>query len=195
MHHNHTSRRRPALAALSVIILALALAACGSSSPSRTSSTTASVASTSSSTATAPPAGFAGGFTALRECLSKHGVTLPGGATGKGTAGLAGLLGAGGKLPSGVSRSQYEAVLKVCGGLPVLRGGTRGFGRLRSPQYKTALTKFAECLREKGINLPKPNTSGSGAIFDTKGIDTKSQQYKSATAACASKLRGTVNAG
>jgi hypothetical protein len=189
MHHNHSSKRRIAGALVSAIALALVLAACGSSSPSKTSSATASAAPSTSTTGT-PHAGFAGRFTALRECLTKHGITLPKRAAGHRGA-LGGLLGGSGTtpLPSGVSRSQYEAVLKVCGGLPLLRGGTRGFGRLRSPQFKTALAKFAECLRSKGINLPAPNTTGSGPIFDTKGINAKSPKFKAATSACASQLR------
>jgi hypothetical protein len=196
MHHNHSSKRRIAGALVTAIILACVLAACGSSSPSKTSSATAS-ATSSTSTTGKPPAGFAGRFTALRECLTKHGITLPKRTAGQGRprgGGLGGLLGAGGataQLPKGVSRAQYEAVLKVCGGLPVLRGGTRGFGRLRSPQFKTALTNYAACLRSNGINLPPPNTSGSGPIFDTKGIDVKSAQFKAATAKCSSQLRDT----
>jgi hypothetical protein len=195
MPHIHTNRRRSALVALSVIIVALVLAACGSGSPSKTTSATASAANASGTT-TAPPAGFAGRFSALRQCLSQHGINLPkrpAGQRGPG-GGLGALLGgraATRELPKGVTRPQFEAVLKACGGVPPVRGGTRGFGLARSARFKAALQKFAACLRRQGINLPAPNTSGAGPIFDTKGIDTQSAKFKAATATCAGQLRSS----
>ncbi len=74
---------------------------------------------------------------------------------------------AGLQLPKGVTRAQYEAAIKKCGG-----GSFAGRGaRFNSPAYKAALTKFAACMRENGVNVPAPNTSGSGPIFDTKGLE------------------------
>ena len=135
----------------------------------------------------------------MRECLQKNGITLPkrdprperppGGAGGF----LGG--GAGGErpqLPKGVTRAQYEAALKKCGGGAFAgRGGTR----FKSPAFKAALTKFATCMRENGVNVPAPNTSGNGPIFNTKGIDTSSAQFKAAEAKCQSDLRGAFRRG
>ena len=33
-------------------------------------------------------------------------------------------------------------------------------------------------MRENGVNLPAPNTSGNGPVFNTKGIDTSSATFK-----------------
>jgi hypothetical protein len=86
-----------------------------------------------------------------------------------------------------VTRTQYEAALKKCGG-HVFNGG--GSLRLKNPVFKAALAKYGACLRQNGINLPAPNTSGNGPIFDTKGINTASPQFKSASAKCRSTLVG-----
>jgi hypothetical protein len=79
-----------------------------------------------------------------------------------------------------VSRAQYEAALKKCGA-----GAFRGGGaRFKSTAFKQALPKFAECMRENGVNLPAPNTSGNGPVFNTKGLNTSSAQFHSAEARC-----------
>ena len=189
MHPTRTTRRA-ATVALALLAATLLLAACGSSSPSSsTQTTTAKSASGASGGATQRGSRFA----ALRECLKKQGITLPQRVPGKnGTAkppkGGAIPFGGGGqgfKLPSGVSRAKYEAAIKKCGGRGF--GGGPG-GRLQSPAFKKSLEKFAACLRENGVNLPKANTSGSGPIFDTKGINTNSATFRAAQKKCASLL-------
>lgn len=206
-----TTRRTFATFGIAAVLVAVAvgLAACGSSgSSTTTTSTNASATSPSgtgagTSTTGGPAGGFAGRFKAVRECLQKNGVTLPkrtpgqrpqggpGGFLGGG-GGAAGTGGAGGaaggpQLPSGMSRSQYESILKKCGGGTFPHTGTAG-GHLQSPQFKQALTNFADCMRESGVNIPAPNTSGKGPIFDTKGIDTASTQFRDAEAKCRGNL-------
>lgn len=135
------------------------------------------------------PGGPAGTrFRAMRECLQKNGLSLPEpGAGRRGGRGLFPRGAAGGPaLPKGVSRAQLEAALRKCGpGQGVLLG--RG-GRLRSPAYRAALAKFATCLRENGVHVPAPNTSGNGPIFDTRGIDTASATFRAASAKCRGDL-------
>jgi hypothetical protein len=85
-----------------------------------------------------------------------------------------------------VTRAQYEAALKKCGG-----GAFRGGGaRFKNPVFRQTLTRFAACMRENGVNLPAPNTSGNGPIFDTKGLNTTSSKFAKAQAKCRSALRG-----
>jgi hypothetical protein len=89
-----------------------------------------------------------------------------------------------------MSRAQYEAVIRKCGGRAFGGSGFRG-GRLRNnPAAKQALVKFADCMRGNGVNVPEPNTSGSGPVFDTKDLDTASPKFKAAEAKCSSNLRG-----
>jgi hypothetical protein len=186
MSHIKTNRRKPAAAVLVLVLAALVLAACGSSSSTTSSSTAASA---SASTTPSGSAGAGGGrFSALRECLQKQGITLP--RRSPGTPGAGGLPGSGSgqgpTLPSGVSRAQFEAATKKCGGGNFARGGRA----LNSPARTKAFTAFAACMRSNGVNLPAPNTSGKGPVFNTSGLNTTSAQFKGAQAKCSSTLQG-----
>ncbi len=198
--HQPTSRHhtRPVLALL-VLGACLMLAACGSSSGSggSTNSANSKSATTSSS---APGAGSARS-TALRECLSKQGITLPSAPAGgnppsSGSAPPAGAAGqrpgGGFKLPKGESAAQLQAALKKCGGGNFPAGGAARFGGAGSSK---ALAKFSACMRENGVNLPAPNTSGKGPVFDTKGINTSSAAFKSAESKCRSDLGAAAGGG
>jgi hypothetical protein len=194
---------RPRSKAAAVFVVALAsllLAACGGSSKSSTA-TTASAPSTSSTGKTAPSPSAtgqgagrrAGGrFAAIRACLQKSGITLPerngaqpGGGPPNGGVGL--------KLPKGMSRAQFEATVKKCGFSP-RNGFAGGLGRFKSPAFKQALAKFAQCMKANGVNVSVPNTSGKGPIFNSKGLDTSSPQFQAAEAKCRSALRGAFRA-
>ncbi len=203
MPHSHVNRRKPttvALALVALLLVSLGLAACGSSSKSPSSTTATTSASTGSGTGTG--AKGAGRFTAVRECLQKEGITLPKRTPGekRPPGGAGGFLGGGAtggpKLPAGVTRAKYEAALKKCGGNLAHNFGHGGAaGRFDSPVFKTALAKFATCMRQNGVNVPAPNTSGSGPVFDTKGIDTSSTQFKAAEAKCQSDLSSAFKRG
>src|ERR1035441_8569871 len=40
----------------------------------------------------------------------------------------------------------------------------RAGARVSSPAFKAALAKFATCLRQNGVNIAPPNTSGKGPV-------------------------------
>ncbi len=163
------TRRSPAPAAFLVLTCAV-LAACGSASNPTATSTSAS---NTTSAARAP----GGGSAAFRQCLAKQGVTLPQ-PTGTPPSG-----GGAPALPGGgASSAQLRAALQKCG---AAGGGPAGSG---GPGQATALTKFAACMRSHGINLPTPNTSGSGPVFNTQGLDTTSTAFRAAEAKCSSDL-------
>ncbi len=190
----HTSKSAAAVA-LVLLLAGLMLAACGGSSGKTTSSATASASistTTGTSTTGAPKGPGAGRFAAVRECMAKNGITLPKRAPGqRPRPGAGGFLGggAGPQLPKGVTRAQYEAVLKKCGG-GVFRGP-----RANNRAFRQALVKFADCMRENGVKLPEPNNSGTGPIFNTKGIDTASTQFRAAERKCSTSLRGAFGGG
>lgn len=205
-------RRRGAAGALAACALAsLGIAACGGSSgSSKDASASVATTSTSSTSGTGPAAGPAR-FAAMRSCLQKEGITLPasqgfhrpqgsgGGVPGGGFPGGGGA-GFARHLPKGVSAEKLQAALKKCGGgfRSGFHGdfhGAGGGGFYRSATAKAALSKFATCMRENGIKLPEPNTSGNGPVFDVKGIDTSSAQFKSAEEKCRSKLPGPFGHG
>jgi hypothetical protein len=181
------------LVALCVLGACAALAACGSSG---SGSSSAGKSSSSSSSKGAAPG--SNQLTALRSCLKKEGITLPSapsGATGQPGGRGAGAAGGGPgaiQLPKGVSQTQFQAALKKCG------GGNSGGGkaaRFNSASARTALTKYAACLRQNGINVPAPNTTGDGPVFDTKGIDTSGSKFKTAQSKCQSDLKGAFAGG
>jgi hypothetical protein len=184
-----TRRRRiRALLALCALGACVALAACGSSGSGSSS------AANTSSTATSKAGGRGSSrFTALRSCLQKQGITLPAppsGATrpqGGPGAGAPGGRPRGLQPPAGVTQGQFEAALKKCGGGRPPQGGA---GALNSPSARAGLVKYAACLRQNGINVPEPNTTGKGAVFSTKGIDTSSSKFKAAQSKCQSDLKG-----
>lgn len=217
MPHTDTGSRRPAAAAIFILLLAcIGLTACGGSSSTTSSSANAAATDTSTagtpstgssstgttstgSSATAPGAAGRGPgsarFAALRECLQKNGITQPQRAPGgRPPAGAGGFPAAGGPtLPKGVTRAQYEAALKKCGAGNGFAGrgvAGRGGGRVNSPVFTQALAKYAACLRQNGINVPAPDTSGKGPVFNTKGINTSSPQFRSATTKCRGTLVG-----
>jgi hypothetical protein len=174
-----TSRGSVATAA-ALLLASLAFAGCGGSSS--TSSTSARTASTSSTT-TKAPAGEQQ-FAALRACLQKNRIPLPKNITAQNSS-IAAILAS---LPKGVTRAQFEAAVKTCGGLGSL--ASAGIGTVpgtSTPAYKQAVTKFVSCMRANGVNLP--NASGTGATVNTKGIDTHSAKFKAALAKCAALLR------
>ncbi len=206
MSHIDSNRRKPTTTtvavALGLLLTCLGLAACGGSSS--TTSTSANASATAPGRASGAGATGPGGarFKAVRECLQKNGITLPQrppgqrGARPGGPSGPGGFLdggGAGGpQLPNGVTRAQMQAALKKCGAGGQFR---RGGARLKSPAYKAALTKFAACMRENGVNVPVPNTSGNGPIFSTKGLNTASAQFRSAELKCRSDLTAGTRRG
>jgi hypothetical protein len=193
MPHIGSKRLKPAAATVLLVLLAgLLLAACGGSSKS-----SSSTAATTSAAAGNARAGAGARFGALRSCLQKNGITLPnrtpGGSGAPGSA--PGVPGAGGgfvpgsgpQLPKGVTRAQLQAAVRKCGGKGFRRfGGPNGRGG--RGQFAARYTKFATCMRNNGVNLPAPNTTGNGPVFSTKGIDTTSAAFKSADAKCMKEL-------
>lgn len=175
--------RRATLAAFAAACAIGLLAACGSSGSSTATNASASASGTTSTSTTPSASGFRERIAKLRKCLQENGVTLPQGKPGTPGQGLRAF-----QLPKGMTRTQYDAVLKKCGGgLGGLGGRFAGGrrGKLRnSPQFKAALAKFSTCMSENGIKLPQANASGNGPIFNTKGVNTTTPQFKAALAKC-----------
>jgi hypothetical protein len=86
---------------------------------------------------------------------------------------------------------------KPPGGAP----GRTSAGASPAPQspgaarFKDALSKFAACLRQNGVNIPAPNTSGKGPVFSARGVQTNTPKFRQATTKCRSVLLGAFRAG
>ena len=168
-------RRRAFVAGASLAVLAcLCVAACGGSS----------TATNSANTSTTQSGARGARFAAVKECLQKQGITLPSQPPGGFGAGATRRPPGGGffHLPEGVSRTKFQEALKKCG------ANFRRGGRFNGAAAKGALEKFAACMRENGVKLPKPNPSGNGPVFNTNGINTSSSAFKAAQTKCRSEL-------
>jgi hypothetical protein len=169
---------RPTLCLLA-LVAALALAACGSSS----SGSSTSASSTAPATTTG---GGRFGNGKMAACLRQHGVTLPsrppGGRAGGRVAGTRrrGFF-FGGPNASPAQRKRLQAAFQACGGRP---GGFRRFGSGNDPAFKAALAKYVACVRRNGFDLPAPNTSGKGPVFDPRKVDRNDPKFVAASAKC-----------
>lgn len=165
------------------VLAAIALTACGSSSSSTTKTSTSSTATST------PGAGSAQQRTAIQACLKKYGITLPSrparststasrtGTTPR-TGGLFGS-GAGGAF---TSNPKIRADLQKCG----LSFGQRPAGtpQVSNPAYQRAVTSYVACVRKNGYNLPKPNFTGKGPVFNPSQVNRNDPKFKAASAKC-----------
>lgn len=198
-HKRSISTARLSLAACAALACVL-LAACGSSKGSSTTTSTSTATTSTSASASTSAAGASdrgGRFSALRECLAKNGVALPrppGVKGGPGAFFLGGGPRAGRVAATPAKRAQLQAAMKKCGapagfGVRLHRFGSNSLRDNHA--FKQALTRFAACLRANGVNVPTPNLSGKGPVFDTMHVDTASAQFRSAQVKC----RGALRAG
>jgi hypothetical protein len=80
---------------------------------------------------------------------------------------------------------------------PNASAGTQSRKPSSEPAVNPVLAQFAACMRQNGINLPAPKT-GKGPVFSakaTKGINTRSPQFKAAFAKCRTTLSSVLGLG
>lgn len=169
-------------------LVALVAAGCGSSSSSG-----------SGSTSTQANAGAGGNRQQVAACLKKQGIALPQRRPGtrprNGNGGGffffgGGGAGAGASRPQGAASGRFakiQAALKKCGINP--QRNFRGGFRANSARFRAALTKFVACVRKNGYDLPKPNTSGNGPVFDASKVNRNDAKFKAAAQKCQSDLQ------
>jgi hypothetical protein len=176
IHITRTSALRRAIAALALALASLALAACGGSSGKSSSSATGAPTAKSSTSASSTPASQPA---RLRACLKRLGIQVPSSVNT-----VADLVA---HPPKGVSRAQLISAVQGCGGIS---GGLADVKpRVSATAYKQAFVNFVACMREQGVSLPTPDTSGKGPVVDTKGVDTGGAKYRAAARKCAPIIR------
>ncbi|MEU5879447.1 hypothetical protein [Spirillospora sp. NPDC047279] len=67
----------------------------------------------------------------------------------------------------GVDRGKLEAAMKEC--RVYLEAGGK-LPDMKDPKVRDQATKFAQCMREHGVNMPDPGPDGSIKIPELKGL-------------------------
>src|SRR5881275_1768859 len=169
------SRFAPVLA----LVALLAFAGCGSSDGSSESSSAGSAAA-----AGGGPPGFE--LSAEQQsCLKEQGVEAPAAPQGGEGGPPAGF--EGGAPPEG-GGSDFQQAMEKCG-VEIPEGGPGGEGGPPgSPGFKKQIKEYAACVRENGYDLPEPNLSGKGPVFDSSEVDREDPKFEAANEKCQSRL-------
>lgn len=212
-------KRFGTVATLGVVLVALAVGACGGGDASSSAGTGTSGSDSASSGRAEPGNGFMSAE--VRECLKKAGVDLPQAPQGAGE-GPTGTVPEGGGPPSGAlpqggdgppsgappeggfsgqggnlsqrDREALQAALKKCG--VDVRPGQAG-GRapdIDDAAYQQRVRDYVACVRDNGYDLPDPDFSGNGPVFDDKEVDRNSQAFQTASRKCQDRLRPPTSA-
>jgi hypothetical protein len=177
-------------ALLLVAGLAILFTACGGSGSAATTSTSTTAGSSNNSRNNGPSGSSS--FTAYRNCLSQHGVTLPnfrggarpgaGGTPGEGAPTGSGTPPRRGGFGGFANNPKDQAAEKACASLRP-KGGFGGFGR-GGGFNSAAGAAYRNCLKLHGVTLPSGTPSGSPSST------ISSSTFRAAATACAA-LRPT----
>jgi hypothetical protein len=162
-------------------VVALTLAACGGGSGSSNASSGTSTTASDGS----------GGFQLTdeqRSCIEGKGVTVP---QGGGQPPAGGQPPSGGSPPSGGAPGgqdfqKLQQAMQDCGvNLP---SRPQGGGNFDPSQMGKQISQYVACVRKNGYDLPDPNTSGSGPVFDSSQVNRNDPKFKAASAKCQNLL-------
>jgi hypothetical protein len=163
-------KRRLAAAAVIPMILGLTLAACGAESD-KPGVATANGGAGSGATASPSPVDREEARRKFAQCMREHGVDMPDPEPG-------------GRIKlntTGVDKKVLADATQACQTLLPNGGELSNL----SPDQLEQVRKFAQCMREHGIDMPDPDPDGSLAKIIIGGdIDVNSQAFKDASAAC-----------
>jgi hypothetical protein len=96
---------------------------------------------------------------------------------------------------SSAERQKFQAALKACGVTTPAGGGRRARPDVSSSAYRKSIEAYVACVKKNGFDLPKPDFSGNGPIFDPNEVDQGDATFQKASAACQSTLRQGRGAG
>jgi hypothetical protein len=81
---------------------------------------------------------------------------------------------------------ELQQALKDCGlNLPAR---PQGGGNFNPAAMRKQINAYAACVRRNGYDLPQPNTSGNGPVFDSTQVNQNDPKFKAASAKCQNLL-------
>lgn len=98
-------------------------------------------------------------------------------------------------------REKLQKAMEKCGGQAPganRRGGPAGARQrpdVNSAAYRKTINAYVTCVRKNGYDLPDPDFSGDGPIFDPKEVDQQDATFKKASKACQSTLQTPRSGG
>ncbi|MGZ5325084.1 MAG: hypothetical protein ACXWEL_00440 [Solirubrobacterales bacterium] len=160
-------------------VLAVALAGCGGSSGGSNADTR------TSTTASGGPGGFQ--LTDdQRSCIEDKGVTVPQGAGQPPSGGSPPQAPPSGRPPGGQDFQKLQQALQDCGvNLP---NPPQGGGNFDPSAMRKQISAYVACVRKNGFDMPKPDTSGNGPVFDSSQVNQNDPKFKAASAKCQNLL-------
>ncbi|MFG2002758.1 hypothetical protein ACGFNU_26720 [Spirillospora sp. NPDC048911] len=130
---------------LGLVALGLVLAGCGGAEGSGVASAGGTAVSAS------PSASLSAEEADLKfaQCMRENGVNVPDPKPGTDRRDV--------RLGKGIDRSKLEGAMKKC--RPFLEAGGK-MPDLKDPKVRDAMTKFAQCMRQNGVDMPDPGPDG-----------------------------------
>jgi hypothetical protein len=160
------------------VALAVTLSACGSAATPPTSASSGASDPTSSARFQAR--------LSLAKCFRAHGINVPDPSANGGPAEGGGAF----KALQSYPQSQIQSVMQSCQQYVAEAFPRVNLSPAQQAQFRAQLTKFAECMRSHGINVPDPTTNGVGGAFGFRqafrSIDRNSPAFQAAVTACQS---------
>lgn len=110
---------------------------------------------------------------AWAQCMRDHGVDVPDPGSGSGPVGL-----------NGVDPTTMDNAQNACKSLMKGQIGKTP-SAAEQAKFRDAAVKYAQCMREHGVDMPDPQFSGNGAIQRLGGnVDPTSTEFQNANKAC-----------
>ena len=203
MIHQPRGTRLRAMPAILALALTLGVAACGASSAGdgvvTLADKSAAPGQTAAPTASVDPEEAMLAFT---KCMKEHGVDVQIATAVEGSGGgqvhvIEGQAGAGTELQpatGSVDMKAMQAADEACRHL-LPAGGMGDPNATMDPALADQMLKFAQCMRDHGVDYPDPQFSGGGVSIqvgggEAGGIDPASDTFKTAQEACGKELPG-----
>lgn len=181
---------RAILSATAVMAISAGLMACGGSSGSGGGDQTNAVAFGPGAQMSASD----------RECLQRHGLNFrmpgsgnapapPAGASGTSTTGGPVVVGPGGRSGPSQLPENVRKAFQACGVNPPSFSSGGPPPNVNSSAYRASVNRYVACVKQNGYDLPAPNLSGKGPIFDESKVNRDDPKFQAASRRCEQLLQ------